>query len=63
MESFKEGFSSVVDLLIFKKWIKPQEISLFTQGLLEIKFENLLDVIVYRGGSNALKTFFETYLQ
>lgn len=30
LDSFKEGFCSVVDLLVFKKWIRPHEISLFT---------------------------------
>ncbi|CAD8109738.1 unnamed protein product [Paramecium primaurelia] len=61
-QSFIEGFTTVVDLKIFQKWLKPSEISLLTQGLLEIKPDVILQKISYHGGKANHKSYFETYV-
>ncbi|CAD8205107.1 unnamed protein product [Paramecium pentaurelia] len=61
-KSFIEGFTTVVDLKIFQKWLKPSEISLLTQGLLEIKPDVVLQKISYSGGKASHKSYFETYV-
>ncbi|CAD8112133.1 unnamed protein product [Paramecium sonneborni] len=60
--SFIEGFKTVVDLKIFQKWLKPSEISLLTQGLLEIKPDVILQKIQYSGGKANHKSYFETFV-
>ncbi|CAK91166.1 unnamed protein product (macronuclear) [Paramecium tetraurelia] len=57
-KSFIEGFRTV----IFQKWLKPFEISLLTQGLLEIKPDVVLQKIQYSGGKANHKSYFETYI-
>ncbi|CAD8194397.1 unnamed protein product [Paramecium octaurelia] len=61
-KAFIEGFTTVVDLKIFQKWLKPFEISLLTQGLLEIKPDVVLQKIQYSGGKANHKSYFETYI-
>ncbi|CAD8120325.1 unnamed protein product [Paramecium sonneborni] len=61
-KSFIQGFTTVVDLKIFQKWLKPSEISLLTQGLLEIKPDVVLQKIQYSGGKANHKSYFETYV-
>ncbi|CAD8113504.1 unnamed protein product [Paramecium sonneborni] len=61
-KSFIEGFSSVLDIQICQKWLLPQEMSLLTQGLLEIKSEILLSKFHFTGGKPQHKSYFETYV-
>lgn len=64
--AFKLGFESVfkIDVTVilhFKllaKWIRPNEISIFTVGQKEINHENLQKVIIFKSGNNKLNNFF-----
>ncbi|CAD8199656.1 unnamed protein product [Paramecium octaurelia] len=61
-KSFIEGFSSVLDISVYQKWLMPAEMSLLTQGLLEIKSEILLQKFTFSGGKPQHKSYFETYV-
>ncbi|CAD8190646.1 unnamed protein product [Paramecium pentaurelia] len=61
-KAFIEGFSSVLDISVCQKWLMPGEMSLLTQGLLEIKSEILLQKFNFTGGKPQHKSYFETYV-
>ncbi|CAD8117346.1 unnamed protein product [Paramecium sonneborni] len=61
-KSFIEGFQSILDIQICKKWLMPYEMSLLTQGLLEIKSDILLQKFHFSGGKPQHKSYFETYI-
>ncbi|CAK83887.1 unnamed protein product (macronuclear) [Paramecium tetraurelia] len=60
-KSFIEGFQSVLDISV-QYCEQNLEMSLLTQGLLEIKSEILLQKFTFSGGKPQHKSYFETYV-
>ncbi|CAD8124441.1 unnamed protein product [Paramecium sonneborni] len=59
---FREGFSTVLDIKILKKYFKPNDMGLITLGVQEIKPEQLINLIKFKGGQDYHISFFNTYV-
>ncbi|CAD8109987.1 unnamed protein product [Paramecium primaurelia] len=59
---FIEGFSSVLDIQNLKKYFKPTDMGLITFGVQDIKPEQLVNMMKFKGGQDYHISFFNNYV-
>ncbi|CAD8204256.1 unnamed protein product [Paramecium octaurelia] len=59
---FIQGFQSVLEIQDLKKFFKPNDMGLITMGVQDIKPEQILNILNFKGGQDYHISYFTTYV-